>query len=210
MKKMKHLYFSLTILAAAAIIASCSSKNKAEQNSDSALTAEMESPVAGEVDYYLTADSIGPVYVGEQISDLPAAVANLYDYMHVTETPDAMAYTFLLADIPQFTIYDFMEGKVDVIMLEGNSREVMTPKGALRVGDEFSKVLALDGVESDWEGFDGEGVWYWKWNGLYFGVDEMGLSEKFAISLQDDKMPPKASEFTPDIKIGYIGTGLPF
>lgn len=207
---MKQLYILITVMITAGIFASCGGKNKAEQNSDSAQTAEMESPVAGETEYYLTPDSIGPVFVGEQISEIPPAVANLYDHMLVTETPDAMAYTFLLADIPQFTIYDFMEGKVDVIMLEGNSRGVMTPKGELRVGDEFSKVLQLDGVESDWEGFDGEGIWYWKWKDLYFGVDEMGLTEKFATSLQDDKMPPRASDFTPDIKIGYIGTGLPF
>lgn len=121
-----------------------------------------------------------------------------------------MAYTYLLADVPQFTIYDFMENNVDVIALEGNARAVNTPDGEIRVGDEFSKVLALKGVESEWESFDETGIWYWKWNGLYFGVDETGISEKLAEALCDGKLPPRAALFTENVKIGYIATGLPF
>lgn len=162
------------------------------------------------MEFFLTSDSIGPVRVGEKISDLPQAVANLYDVVLTTETPDAMAYTFLLADVPQFTIYDFMEGKVDVIALEGNARAINTPDGEMRTGDEFSKVLALKGVESEFQNFDDSGIWYWKWNGLYFGVDETGISESLGAALSEGKRPPRASEFTPDVKIGYIATGLPF
>ena len=196
---------------AALAIASCGNKvNKEGIVNDSASTSQMESSVAGPTVYYLTADSIGPVYVGETISSLPAAVPNLYDIMLITETPDAMAYTFLLAHDPQFTIYDFMEGKVDVIALEGNARAVKTPNGELRVGDDFTKVLALDGVHAEWQGFDDGGLWYWCWNGLYFGVDETGISEKLGNALVSGNHPPKAAEFTPDIKIGYIATGLPF
>ena len=193
-------------------LASCggSKTNAGEASSDSAQTMEMESPVAGPTVYNLTNDSIGPVHVGELISDLPAAVANLYDEMLTTETPDAMAYTFLLGYVPQFTIYDFMEGKVDVIALEGNARGVATPDGELRVGDEFKKVLALPGVKSEWESLDDSGLWYWEWNGLYFGVDETGLKEDFAMKLMDGRHAPMASDFTPVIKIGYIATGLPF
>lgn len=199
--------------AAMLLLASCGGKKDSSAtgaDSDSAITAEMESPVAGPTTFYLTADSIGPIRVGEAISDLPVAVANLYDHMITADTPDAMAYTFLLADIPQFTIYDFMEGKADVIALEGDARAVNTPDGELRVGDEFSKVLALKGVESEWGGYDDNGVWYWKWNGLYFGVDETGMKETLADALTDGNRPPRAALFTPDVKIGYIATGLPF
>lgn len=201
---------------AAVGLASCGNKQKNDNFgfvNDSAQTIELESPVAGPTEYYITKDSIGPIHVGEKISLLPAAVPNLYDMMLTTETPDAMAYTFLLANDPQFTIYDFMEGKVDVITLEGNARGANTPKGELRIGDEFTKVLALDGVVSEWESYDegeGDGVWYWKWNGIFFGVEETNLSEKFAYELMNGRHAPKASSFTPDIKIGYIGTGLPF
>lgn len=199
--------------ALAFLLAACGGKNGTtvtENASDSAETVAMESPVAGPVDYYLTSDSIGPVRVGYEISDLPAAVPNLYDMMLTTETPDAMAYTMMLADVPQFTIYDFMEGKVDVIALEGNSRSIMTPNGEIRVGDEFAKVLALPGVQSEFESMDDMGIWYWKWHGLYFGIDETNLPESFGNALSEGKRPPRASEFTPAVKIGYIATGLPF
>lgn len=206
---MKNLY---TVGIFLLLLASCNG-NKTETagysaKSDSARTESMESPVAGPVEFFLTSDSIGPVRVGEKISDLPQAVANLYDVVLTTETPDAMAYTFLLADVPQFTIYDFMEGKVDVIALEGNARAINTPDGEMRTGDEFSKVLALKGVESEFQNFDDSGIWYWKWNGLYFGVDETGISESLGAALSEGKRPPRASEFTPDVKIGYIATGL--
>lgn len=201
----------MSCILAAAGITGCGNKVASDNmQSDSTQTAEMESPVAGPTVYYLTKDSIGPVFVGEEISHLPTAVPNLYDVMTITETPDALAYSFLLANVPQFTIYDFLEGKVDVILLEGNARSVDTPDGELRIGDEFSKVLALDGVKSEWISFDDAGIWYWTWNGLYFGVDEMGLSEKFSEELCNGRHAPRASEFTPDIKIGYIATGLPF
>lgn len=196
------------------LLASCGNNQKATTTeasaSDSALTASMESPVAGQTVFYLTGDSIGPVHVGDKISDLPSAVANLYDVVITTETPDAMAYTYLLADVPQFTIYDFMEGKADVIALEGNARSIMTPDGEIRTGDEFRKVLALKGVESEFQSFDDMGIWYWKWNGLYFGVDETDIPESLGAALSDGKLPPRAADFTPDIKIGYIATGLPF
>lgn len=207
--KTKHL-----LLAAMALtLAACGGNQESSTSSaasDSAETVSMESPVAGPVNYYLTADSIGPVHVGDEISNLPAAVANLYDMMVTTETPDAMAYTMMLADIPQFTIYDFMEGKVDVIALEGNSRSISTPDGELRVGDEFAKVLALPGVQSEFQSMDDMGIWYWKWQGLYFGVDETNIPESLGNALSEGKRPPRAAEFPSSVKIGYIATGLPF
>lgn len=209
---MKNFYLiPVTVLALTAL--SCGNKQKTDDYgivNDSAATITLESEIAGPTDFYLTADSIGPVFVGEEISHIPAAVPNLYDMMLTTETPDAMAYTFLLSNEPQFTIYDFLEGKVDVIALEGNARGIMTPNGELRVGDEFSKVLELPGVKSEWQSFDDGGIWYWQWNGLYFGVDETEIPEKFANLLVSGRHAPMASEFTDDIRIGYIATGLPF
>ena len=209
---MKLLKF-MALAAVFASLAACSSKgSKAteEETQDSAQTARMEQEVPGLPVYTLTKDSIGPVFVGEKIDEIPPAVANLYDTVLPTETPDAMAYTYILGDVPQFTIYDFMEGRADVILLEGNARAVATPDGDLRIGDEFKKVLALPGVQSEFERLDDEGIWYWLWNGLYFGVDEADLPASLAEALCNGQRPPMASSFTPDIKIGYIGTGLPF
>lgn len=196
------------------MISACSGGSKKEganaSDSDSALTAEMVSPVAGDTVYYLTADSLGPVKIGEKILALPEAVANLYDNVEMSDTPDAVAYTFRLADVPQFTVYNFIDGQVDIIALEGDAHGVQTPDGTLRIGDEFTRVLELPEVVAEWQAMDGEGIWYWRWQGLFFGVDEMGLSEEMAEALCDDHRPPKAALFGPDVKVGYIGTGLPF
>lgn len=208
--------FNLTLpaaLAAGLLLSSCGGgggTSASGRGSDSAQTAELESTVAGPTEFFLTRDSIGPVHVGADVASLPQAVANLYDVRLATETPDAMAYTYLLANVPQITVYDFMNGKVDVIALEGNARAVETPEGPLRVGDPFSKVLALPGVKSEFQGFDDMGIWFWEWHGLYFGVGETGLPQKMGEALGNGQRPPKASDFTPEVKIGYIATGLPF
>ena len=208
---MRILYY---VIAAAAVggLASCGSKADKAMNQalkDSAVTAEIEAEAPGLPVYTLTKDSLGPVHVGEEIANLPKAVPDLYDTVLPTETPDAMAYTYLLGDIPQFTIYDFMEGRVDVIVLEGNARAVKTPKGEVRVDDPFTKVLELPGVQSEYQSLDDMGIWYWVWNGLYFGVNESKVSEKLGEALCDGKRPPRAADLQ-DATIGYIGTGLPF
>ena len=197
------------------VIASCGTKGLKEDRQDSMdmsdSTAGTEvSAVLGDSVFYITADSIGAVHVGEKISALPPVVDYLYDAMVTTPTPDAMAYTFLLNNVPQFTVYDFMRGEVDVIALEGNALSVNTPDGELRVGDSFKRVLGLKGVESEWIDLDDTGVWYWKWNGLYFGVDETNLSDEQGEALCDGKLPPRASLLGDEVKIGYIATGLPF
>lgn len=209
---MKTINRLLLFAAFAAILTACGGNHKADNSpeSDSALTVEQESPVAGDTLFCLTAEGIGPIRVGQEISEIPAAVPNLYDQMIVTDTPGAMAYSFLLGNVPQFTIFDFMEGRVDVIALEGNARGVATPEGQLRVGDEFTRVLALPGVTAEWQALDDAGIWYWRYAGLFIGVEETGLSEQFADALCDSHNPPRAALFTPAIKIGYIGTGLPF
>ena len=210
---MKVIYNLSTILLIVVFLTACngkSSQETKEADSDSALTISEMNDVAGPVDYYLTSDSIGPVHLGEKISDLPVAVANLYDNMLVTETPDAVAYSFLLSDIPQFTVYDFLDGNVDLIILEGNSRGVETPEGVLRVGDEFTKLLALPGATAEWQSLDDSGIWYWRYNSLFFGVEETNISDQLAEALCDSHNPPKGSLFTADVKIGYIATGLPF
>lgn len=197
------------------VIASCGTKGLKEDRQDSMdmsdSTAGTEvSAVLGDSVFYITADSIGAVHVREKISALPPVVDYLYDAMVTTPTPDAMAYTFLLNNVPQFTVYDFMRGEVDVIALEGNALSVNTPDGELRVGDSFKRVLGLKGVESEWIDLDDTGVWYWKWNGLYFGVDETNLSDEQGEALCDGKLPPRASFLGDEVKIGYIATGLPF
>lgn len=200
------------ILPVAALFSACGGGHKAEggADSDSVLTTEMVSPIAGDTVFNLTVDSLGPVKVGEKIASLPDAVANLYDNVEISDTPDAVAYTFRLADVPQFTVYDFMDKQVDIIALEGDAHGVAGPDGTIRIGDAFTRVLELPGVVAEWQAMEDGGIWYWKWEGLFFGVDEMGLSVEMADGLCDEHRPPRASLFDPEVKVGYIGTGLPF
>lgn len=196
------------------LFSGCAGKKRPPQKTadavDSILKATDVTDEEADSIFFLTADSIGPIHVGEEMSLLPVAVPNLFDNMLVTETPDAVAYSFLLADMPQFTIYDFLNGKVDIIALEANSLGVQTPDGVLKVGDEFTRVLALPGAYAEWESLDDGGIWYWRYEGLFFGVDEMEISEALGDALCDDHNPPRAALFTPGVKIGYIATGLPF
>ncbi len=137
-------------------------------------------------------------------------MAGFYASTTLDSTPDAQTISF---NDPQgdpiFTAYDFMEGKVDVIALNGTRYGVATPEGELRIGDEFSKVLALPGVRSEWQGLDDNGVWWWTWKGLWFGPDEAGMSESLSEKMCDPKRPPMASDFS-GVKTGYVGTGTPY
>lgn len=209
---MKKIFLVILILPAFLLINCGKKQDNAASLAvvDSTLPESADSVYLSDVKYYLTSDSIGPIYVGNPVNNLPPSVPGLYDNVVMNETPIAMAYTFILGIEPQFTVYSFTESLVDVIVLEGNSRGVNTPDGVVSICDPFSKVLALKGSRSVWQSFEGEGIWYWEWNGLWFGVDESNISEQLELALYDEKHPPRAAEFTEDVKIGYIGTGLPY
>lgn len=207
------IYFALTLIPLALGACGGGKKGKAGRPAADSLTATEEinaATAAADSVFSLTVDSIGPVRVGEPISSLPVTVEGLYDNVLLTETPDAVAYTFLLRDIPQFTVFDFLDGKVDLIALEGDSRGVATPVGELKIGAPFTELLALDGVTAEWEAIDDSGIWYWRYRGLFFGIEETNISDSLADAISDNHNPPSAALFTPDVKIGYIATGLPF
>lgn len=210
---MKSLISLATLaIVAAGCLSSCGSKKTAD-NSASALTDSAEQaelpPDSIDAGYYLTADSIGPVHVGMALSDIPERCPDLYDAQVPAETPDATAVTFLRNMDPIFTVYDFMEGKVDVIVLESPAIGVKTQSGLLCMGDSFEKVLALPGVRSEWAGMDETGMWYWTWNGIWIGVDESDISDALAQALIDQKHPPRAAMLK-TARVGYLATGLPF
>ena len=194
--------------------ASCGSGNSKQADTDSAFidSAEMkeETILDTEAALTLTADSIGCIHVGMPIDRIPQTVDGFYASTILDSTPDAQTVSFNDANgEPIFTAYDFMEGKVDVIALNNAKYGVATPEGELSIGYDFSKVLALPGVKSEWQGLDDNGTWWWTWQGIWFGPDEAGMPEKLAVKMCDSKRPPLASDFA-GIKIGYIGTGTPY
>lgn len=232
MKKRYLACCAALALLAAANLSSCGGK-KTAASADSSLPDSSEQtallPDSIDTGFYLTADSIGPVHVGMALSDIPERCPDLYDTQVPAETPDATAITFLRDMDPVFTIYDFMEGKVDVIVLESPAIGVKIPveqnqesgeeaaapadnggnPGLLCMGDSFEKVLALPGVRSEWAGMDETGMWYWTWNGIWIGVDESDVSDELAQALVTQRHPPRAAMLK-TARVGYLATGLPF
>lgn len=203
-------YLLIAAVAALPLLSACGGKEKNAAGSDT--TAAPVDTVAADstaAAYFLTPDSLGPVKVGMSLNDIPGQVAGLYDTQLPSETVDAMAVTLVKGTGSVATLYDFGEGKIDVIVLENDAAGVNTPNGPVKMGDPFEKVLALPGVKSEWEGFDAEGVWYWNWNGIWFGIDESKASQKAIDELANSNRPPRAADIE-KLPVGYIGTGLPF
>lgn len=78
------------------------------------------------------------------------------------------------------------------------------------IGDSFANVLSIPGVQAEWIGYDDGGMWYWTWDGLWFAPSQQGLGEILSRKLYDSKETPSAADFSDDVKVGFIGTGLPF
>ena len=193
------------------LLAACGGSKKSG-NVDSLLDspfveeAELPDSVAPIV---LTPDSLSSIHIGMDINSLPKSGADLYTNLVAGDTPDALTLTGMLDGKPAFTLYDFGEGKVDLIALNSDDYGVATPEGVLRIGDPFESLLKVGGVTTEWTGYDEGGQWFWKWGGLWFLPSEEGMTGAQAAELQNSSRPPKAADFA-KCKIGYIGTGAPY
>ena len=165
-----------------------------------------ELPVA-----YLTKDSIGPVKIGMSINIVPMEAEGLYDKKLNGATQDAVTLDFSLGGHPRFVAYDFGEGVIDVINLIGADVKVKTLKGDIGIGDPMAIVLDLPGVQAEWSGYDGSGMWYWTWEGLWFAPAQENLSQGLSQRLYHSVQAPTIKDFeNENVAIGFIGTGLPF
>lgn len=194
------------------ILASCS--GKVEKTHDT-LTVEPdptpEMPKHVENDVNLSPLGIGPVRVGMRISEIKPKVENLYDTIVRQSGYDSNSYYFMLDGNHRFTVYEFESGVVNVISADNRSVVVDGSSGEqLRLGDSFKKVLSLKDVNSVWQSADGEGMWCWNWQGIWFVPDQENLPDVLAHKLYNQTASPRASDFPEDVEIGYIGTGLPW
>ena len=93
-------------------------------------TAREEAILDSAASLTLTADSIGCIRIGMAVDRIPRTVAGFYASTTLDSTPDAQTISF---NDPQgdpiFTAYDFMEGKVDVIALNGTRYGVGNSRG---------------------------------------------------------------------------------
>lgn len=191
--------------------ASCGVSDKTEAaDSDSTAIPDMVEAVVASNATYIDKDSIGAVYIGMPMSELADSVAGLYTSKEYGATPDAATVTFSNPDGEQFVAYDFGEGKIDVLNVTGADIKVMAPEGEFGLGDPFTKVLQLPGVAAEWSGYDGSGMWYWTWEGLWFAPSQERLTPELSRLLYNPETEPAASDFPEGDTVGFIGTGLPF
>lgn len=202
----KTLLLSLPLL----LLAACGgSKTGADADSDSIAAADSIDSAAAPV-WCISADSVGPVRIGSRLDSIPLCETGLYDDIARSENPDAVQYDFVLDGNVSFYALDFGEGRIDMIALADTVVGVDAPKGVFKLGSPFSRVLELPGVTAEWSGYEGDGAWYWRWQGLWFSPAHEGLSPVLVQRLYNSTQAPTGADFSGTETVGYIGTGLPF
>lgn len=197
----------------AALFAACSGNNKTEVTDSDSLSSpswEQAEPVAERQISYITKDSIGQIKIGQSVNEIPDSLPGIYTKRINGASEDAVTITFIDSDKEEFISYDFGEGVIDVINVIGNDVKVKAPRGEFGLGDKFAKVLELPGVATEWSGYDGNGSWYWVWEGLWFAPSQETLNETLSQRLYNYDTAPTPADFGNDVTIGFIGTGLPF
>ena len=194
------------------LLVSCSgSQGKGSADSDSIEeTASLVDSIPAEPRPVLTKDSIGGIFIGESVNDVPDAIEGLYTAKENGASPDAVTIVFKGAEGERFIAYDFGEGKIDVINLIDTVAQVKAPRGMFGIGDKFSNVLQLPGVETEWKGYDNSCTLYLKWEGLWFAHTKDTISENLSRRLYQPIQAPTPADFDDSVTVGFIGTGLPF
>ncbi len=199
------------IIGTLVLLSACSGgKTKSADTIDTVTSDETEIVEELSKPIYITQDSIGAIKIGESINDIPAAIEGLYVAKEYGASPDAVTITFKGEEGERFIAYDFGEGKIDVLNLIDGTVKVKSPKGEFGMGDKFSNVLQLPGVEVEWSGYENTGTWYWVWEGLWFTPSQDNITESLSRRLYQSIQAPTPADFDDSITIGFIGTGLPF
>lgn len=203
----------LSVLFLTLLLASCGGKKNIETATDSDTTSVEEAvEEAADTTYYLTSENLGPVIIGERMTAIPASCDRLYTSHVQADSHIGNVVAFYDNEEQMFTVFDYMEGNVDMIVLDSPRIKVAAPGGDIALGDSFMNILSLPSVEAEWiQDDDGtSGKWFWTWSGLWFGIDESHLTEKLSSHLYNGATQPMAEDFDETVRIGYIGTGLPY
>lgn len=203
----------LSVLFLTLLLASCGGKKNIETATDSDTTSVEEAvEEAADTTYYLTSENLGPVIIGERMTAIPESYDRLYTSRVHADSHIGNVVAFYDNEEQMFTIFDYMEGNVDMIVLDSPRIKVAAPGGDITLGDSFMNILSLPSVEAEWiQDDDGtSGKWFWTWSGLWFGIDESHLTEKLSSHLYNGATQPMAEDFDETVRIGYIGTGLPY
>lgn len=205
---------SAFIIAAAALtLVGCSGNKKTARttaDTDSAFIQEAEAVIDSIQTPTLTAQGIGDVRIGMALDSVPQGQINLYDNIVADDSGEFKALNFRLGDKDMFTVTDYDDGKVDMISLYTSEVGVAVPNDTLRIGDSFTKLLKQSGVTTEFVSMDDMGVWYWRYKDLWFWPAEEGMSQELNNAMSERRNPPSAAMIGDKVKIGYIGTGVPF
>lgn len=209
----KSLYIIslMSAIAVCSVMSSCGGNTRQSVSDTAAIgdtvtvnTEDSEEPLI------LSSDGIGPVSCPMQIAELQSFMEGVYDEVMVEEGSDSDIYRFIYNGQERFRGYNFGEDSLQMLCASDESVKVDTGDGFLSIGSPFGEVLKLDGVEAEFESLDGIGIWGWKWRGLYFLPSQRILPETLAAKLYNGDEAPQSSDFSDDVVIEYIGTGLPF
>ncbi len=193
-------------------MASCSGKSQKDAETIRVEPSQQtELPKKAVSDAQLTPLGVDPIRTGMRISEIQPKIENLYDSISRQGGYDSNSYYFYLNGNQRFTVYEFDSGIVNVVSVDNRSIVVNGSGGKeLRLGDSFKKVLSLKDVNAVWQAGDGDGMWCWNWQGIWFYPDQENLPDVLAHKLYNQTSAPQASDFNDDIEIGYMGTGLPW
>ena len=167
----------------------------------------------------LCSDSIWPeggrgVAVGLPLAQLPDEIEGLYNDKEESDSETGRQIHFKLAEEYIFTVLDFGEQRVDLIMANTDKVEVAPSEGfpaeRLSLSSPFLSVLSLPGAEPEWVDYEDTGMWYWRWNNLWFAPDQSHLSKALSQHLYNEETLPSRDDFDEEVVIGYIATGIPF
>lgn len=205
---------SIMIILLAVSCGHSGDKRSASQgDTDSSIIEEAEPKADSIMDELpvLTADSLGPIRIGMTIAELKPEVPGLYDNIVADNGGEGgcHVYSFYMGAEYMFDVFDFGNGTVDVISLQSKRLGVETPDGLLSMGMPMKKLLALKGYSTEFLSLDDEGVWYWRYNGLWFYPALNTPNQALDKALSNRNSPPSAA-VAGDTPIGYIATGSPF
>ena len=208
MRKILYLPFIAIIL-----ISSCGKKESKETENNDSISVNVSEEIEEnkfEEQFYLDTTGIASIKIDMPVQSLPDSVEGLYNKITKISIPDAVTYEFSDDEGLRFIGYDFGDSRIDLISLDTPDIKVKTSDGEIALGDNFSSVFSLPGLETEWIDYDDGGVWFWRWQGLWFAPTQHKLTQSLSQKLYNSDKAPVASDFNDEVKIGYIGTGIPF
>lgn len=207
----KTLFSIASSLLVALLMCACS--DKSSKTADSA-TVEADTvatlPESDGTVAIITNQGVGPVKCKTLVAEVRPSVENLYDTIIPEEEYEYTSYKFMLNGHERFCGYDFGDGIISVVSASDASVVASTPDGELAIGMPFTKVLSLKGVTPEFQSLDGEGMWCWIWQGLYFQPSQSQLPQRLSSKLYSAGSTPTVDDFDDNVTIEYIGTGMPY